>query len=158
MSVRDFAPHWAVALLFAAFWLSDTESGSFLSEWSRGEFGTLISRIIAGMYGLREPPLVATTYFGVLGANLAYLVSSGLFVIAFLFASSYDNGWRRAVGLLLIAIVLRLSVSVCLVALSADETGTVRGTVAIILMIALMLVLAFQVTWFGLLGSNRNPL
>jgi hypothetical protein len=157
MSVRDFVPHWVIALLFAAFWLSDTESGSFLSEWSRGQVGALISGMIAGLYGFGEPPPVTTT-FGVLGANLAHLLSSGLFVIAFLFAYSYDYGWRRAVGLLLIAIVLELSVSVCLVALGADESSPVRGTVAIILMIALMLVLTFQVTWFGLLGSNRNPL
>src|SRR5262249_55937612 len=129
MSVRDFVPHWAIALLFVALWLSNTESGSFLSEWSLGQVGTFILEMFDGIAGGREPPF-ATTFLGILGATLAYWLSL-LFLIAFLFAYGYDNGWRRAVGLLLIAIVLQLCISVCLVTLGADESNLVRGATAI---------------------------
>jgi hypothetical protein len=154
MSARDFVPHWAIALLFAAFWLSNGEGGSFVTEWSRGHLGALIGEMLEGMFGLRELPPSATTYFSVLGASLAYWLSSWLFVIAFLFAYGYDNGWRRTAGLLLIAIVLELSVSVCVVVLDVDESGPIRGTVAVVATIALMVALAFQVTWFGLRGGS----
>ena len=60
MSVRDFVPHWDIALLFAAFWLSNGEGGRFVKEWSRHHFGARIGEMLEGVFGLGEPPTFAT--------------------------------------------------------------------------------------------------
>jgi len=85
MSVRDFVPHWDIALLFAAFWLSNDEGGPFVTEGSRGHFG-------AHRRDARR------------------------------------HVWTRGTA-----------------GVRDDECGPVRGTVAIVATIALMVALAFQV-------------
>jgi hypothetical protein len=77
-----------------------------------------------------------------------------LFVIAFLIAYAYDGGWLRAVGLLLIAIAAYALYSLGVTLLGVDEPRQIAGTVAAVLTLVLILVLALQVTWFGLrIGS-----
>jgi hypothetical protein len=153
MTFRDFVPHWGIAIFFGVFWLSDDASILPFEDSFRNRVRTQISEIIFEGKGPQFAKLLfgADTWFGLL-ANVTYCLSLP-FLIAFPIAYGYDNGWRRAVGLLLVAFTLRAVYALCVVLLGVDESNRVLAAAATLLTAAIMLGLAFQVTWFHFLGG-----
>jgi hypothetical protein len=153
--MRDLVPDWGITFLFAAFWVSSAEIGA--AFWSR--FDGRLYALFADMRSQRQPPhfgklLLGDTWPAVV-VTVGYCLG-WLFVMRFLIAYAYDGGWLRAVGLLLIAVATYILYTLGVVLLGVDEPRQTAGTVAAVLTLALILALAFQVTWFGLRGGSSG--
>jgi hypothetical protein len=114
MTFREFLPHWAVAILFAAFWIAGGESGQLLQDRVRDPVyvRNLLERkdlTFVTFYG--EFLFGAETWFGML-VNVTFWLGL-LFLVAFPIAYGYDNGWQPAIGLLLMAILAHVLYVVC---------------------------------------------